>query len=56
MIRQLAILITPDGQIKIFADDMPNLEELIALVGRPAIDEELAGLGLDPELNEHLCG
>ena len=56
MIRELTILITADGQIKIFGDDMPSLEELIALVGRQAIDEELAGLGLDPRLNEHLCG
>lgn len=56
MTRELVILITSDGQIKIFAEDMPGLEELVALIGQPAIDKELAELGFDIRLNEHLCG
>lgn len=56
MMRELVIMITPAGEIWIFADDMPDLSDLVETVGQPAIDDELKALGLEPELNQHLCG
>ena len=51
MIRQLDILITKDGTIKIHGDDLPELAEL----------EELLGKQAEPEIEEivkncRLCG
>lgn len=34
MIRQLDILVTAEGTIKIHGDDLPDLEELEALLGQ----------------------
>lgn len=56
MTRELVITVTPTGEIRIFADDMPELDQLVAMVGQPAIDEELEALGLNPGLNHKLCG
>lgn len=56
MIRQLTVIITPQGKIEIAGDDLPDFEELVALIGPQALDEALCQAGLDVALNSHLCG
>lgn len=56
MMRQIVVIITPDGQIEIAGDDLPDFEELVELIGPQPLDEALRQIGLDVELNSHLCG
>jgi len=56
MIRQIVVTITPDGRLAFEGDDLPDFEEMVALIGPQPIDEALAEIGLDVELNSHLCG
>lgn len=50
MIRQLVILVADDGRILIHGDDLPDLEDLEALVGEapPEVEELIS--------NCRLCG
>lgn len=50
MIRQLDILITPEGQILIHGDDLPDLEDLETMVGEDPPEVE------DIIKNCRLCG
>lgn len=53
MTREVSILITPEGEIKIAGDDLPDgwQEILEAMVGPQPVHEQLGDL-----INVHLCG
>lgn len=51
MIRQLDILITEDGKIKVHGDDLPDMDALAELLGEqtePAVEQIIS--------NYRLCG
>ena len=56
MMRQVTVIITADGQIKLSGDDLPDLRPLEDMLGTQEIDDDLRQLGLDTEINSHLCG
>lgn len=57
MKRELTIVIHhPDGRIQVHGDDLPDMTALIESVGEPTIEQELRQLGINTEINHHLCG
>lgn len=56
MMRQIVVIIFPDGRLAFEGDDLPDFSELVELIGPQPIDEAMVELGLDPALNSHLCG
>lgn len=56
MIRQITVIVNPDGRLELAGDDLPDLVELEALVGPQPLTEALRAIGLDIELNSRLCG
>jgi hypothetical protein len=56
MIRNLTVIVTQDGRIEMAGDDLPDLDDLEALIGPQPVDEALRAIGLDVRLNSHLCG
>lgn len=56
MIREVTVIIHVDGRLELIGHDLPDLEDLEALVGTQEIDKLLRQLGLNIEINSHLCG